>query len=333
MSVWVIARTAPTTMVRIAIDPHHRLPVPAVGAERDVEEPQQRAERGDLGAGRHERGDRGRGALVDVGRPGVERRGADLEQQADGEHAHADQQQRAVADVVADRLVDRRELHRAGVAVEQRDAVEEEAGGERAEQEVLERRLLAEQPAAAGQPAQQVERQREHLERHEHRQQVVGRREQHHAADREHHQRVDLGVVEAAASTPAARPRCRAARRPGRRTRTRRPRGGARRTAARRRARSSRIRPHRNRSGRRPRCAPSTASDAAGHAVAERPSRSRGDHDRADERGDQAGERRARSGRGSAAARGRNASTRTPSAGDAEDEEQRPELGVLDGRA
>ena len=62
------------------------------------------------------------------------------------------------------------------------------------EQEVLQRRLLREQAAAAGQAAQQVQRQREHLERDEHRQQVVGRREQQHAADREHHQRVDLGL-------------------------------------------------------------------------------------------------------------------------------------------
>ena len=142
-------------------------------------------------------GDRGRRTLVDVGRPRLERHGADLEQQADREHAHADEQQRLVGGVVADRLVDARELHRAGEAVDQRDAVEEEAGGEGAEQEVLERGLLAEQPAAAGQAAEQVERQREHLERHEHGQQVVGGREQHHAADREHRERVDLGVVQA----------------------------------------------------------------------------------------------------------------------------------------
>ena len=103
-----------------------------------------------------------------------------------------------VAEVVADRLVDRAVLHRAGEAVGQRDAVQEEAGGERAEQEVLERRLLAEQPAPAGQAAEQVQRQREHLERDEQREQVVGGGEQHHAADREHQQRVDLGVLEAA---------------------------------------------------------------------------------------------------------------------------------------
>ena len=89
------------------------------------------------------------------------------------------------------------EVHGAGEAVEQRRAVEEEAGGERAEQEVLERGLLAEQAATTRQAAQQVERQREHLEADEHRQQVVGRREQHHAEDREHHQRVDLGVLAA----------------------------------------------------------------------------------------------------------------------------------------
>ena len=178
-------------------DPQHRLPVPAFRAEGDVEEPQQCAERRDLGAGRHERRHGGRGALVDVGRPRLERRGADLEQQADREHAHADQQQRGVRGVVADRLVDVGELHGAGEAVGQRDAVEEEAGGERAEQEVLECGLLAQQSAPARQAAEQVERQREHLERHEHREQVVGRREEHHAADREHQQRVDLGVVEA----------------------------------------------------------------------------------------------------------------------------------------
>ena len=75
---------------------------------------------------------------------------------------------------------------RAGVAVEQGRAVQEEGRGERAEQEVLERRLLGEQPAVPGEPADQVEREREHLQRHEHGQQVVGGREEQHAADREH---------------------------------------------------------------------------------------------------------------------------------------------------
>ena len=90
-----------------------------------------------------------------------------------------------------------REVHRAGVAVDQRDAVEEEARGEGAEEEVLHRRLLAQQPAPPREAAQQVERQRQHLEGDEHREQVTGRGEEHHAADREQQQRVDLGVVEA----------------------------------------------------------------------------------------------------------------------------------------
>ena len=206
----------------------------------------------------------GRGALVDVGRPGVERRGADLEQQADGE------QRRCRSSSSASRRRRRcgppsampPKPHRAGVAVEQRDAVEEERRGERAEQEVLQRRLLAEQPAAAGQPAEQVERQREHLERDEHREQVVGRREQQHAADREQQQREDLGLLEAGAVTPPLVLGARQRGRPGRRTRHRRRRATARRRAARRRARAAGSCPAGTASGRRRRPRPRRRSRA-----------------------------------------------------------------------
>ena len=75
------------------------------------------------------------------------------------------------------------EVDGAREAVEQRGAVQEERRGERAEQEVLERRLLREQPTSTGQARQQVQRQREHLERDEHREQVGGCREEQHAAD------------------------------------------------------------------------------------------------------------------------------------------------------
>ena len=92
------------------------------------------------------------------------------------------------------RRADVAEPHAAGGAVDQGQAVEEERRGEGAEQEVLDRRLLREQPAPAGQAADQVQRQAEHLERHEHDQQVVGGGEQHHAADGEGGQRVDLGL-------------------------------------------------------------------------------------------------------------------------------------------
>ena len=82
----------------------------------------------------------------------------------------------------------------AGEAVDEGHAEEEERRRERAEQEVLERRLLRDQPAPAGQPGHQVQRQREDLEGDEHRQQVVGGREEQHAADREHREREDLGA-------------------------------------------------------------------------------------------------------------------------------------------
>ncbi|MFI5426716.1 hypothetical protein [Aeromicrobium sp. UC242_57] len=47
----------------------------------------------------------------------------------------------------------------ARIAVRQGDSVQEEHRGERTEQEVLERCFLAQQPATAGEPAQDVQRQ------------------------------------------------------------------------------------------------------------------------------------------------------------------------------
>ena len=49
MSVCVMASTDPTTMVRMAHDPDHGTPVPAVVAQRHVEDPQHRSKGGDLG--------------------------------------------------------------------------------------------------------------------------------------------------------------------------------------------------------------------------------------------------------------------------------------------
>ncbi len=240
-----------------------------------------------------------------------------------------------MAGVVADRLVDPRQRHRPGEAVDQRDAVEEEAGRERAEQEVLERRLLAEQAPAPGQPAQQVERQGQHLERDEHGEQVVGRREEHHAAHGEHRQRVDLGVVEALRSTPRAPPRCPAAPLPGPRTPRPRPRGGARRTAARHRARrrapGSRARP----SDRRPPACPpavmapraTTSSLSGGPKLGE----VHRDVDRPAERDDEADGGEADLGEVAVLA-GHERLDDDPGARDAEDDEHRPQLGVAEDR-
>ena len=122
---------------------------------------------------------------------------------------------------LASRRLDPAERDRAGVPVEQREAVEEERRGERPQQEVLDRGFLAEQPTSAGQAAQQVQRERQDLERDEQDQQVVGRGEQHHAGDREHHQREDLGLLAAARWSRAAPRSTPASSRPARRTRRR----------------------------------------------------------------------------------------------------------------
>lgn len=183
--------------------PHDRPPVPGEAGEHDVQQAEQRAERGDLGGGGHEAGDRGRGALVDVRGPHVERHGADLEQEPRQDHRAADEEQRVVAHGggeggvdLGDRAVDDARdggvRDGARVAVEEGDPEEEERRGERAEQEVLHRGLLRHQPLAAGEGAEEVERQGEDFQRDEQGQQVVRRREDQHA-DGEEDEREDLG--------------------------------------------------------------------------------------------------------------------------------------------
>ena len=71
-------------------------PVDLVEVERADEDAQQRRERGRLGRRRHERGDRRGRALVDVGRPHVERRGRDLEAEADEQQREPDEQHAVV---------------------------------------------------------------------------------------------------------------------------------------------------------------------------------------------------------------------------------------------
>ena len=106
-------------------------------------------------------------------------------------------QQRRAGDVRGGRRRDRGQVHRARVPVQHGHAEQEERGRERAQQEVLDRRLLRQQAAAPGEPAQQVQRQGQDLQRDEHGEQVVGGGEQQHAADREQGERVDLGVADA----------------------------------------------------------------------------------------------------------------------------------------
>ena len=66
MSVWVSPKTAPTAIEAIATAQTIGRQSHAVALNADVEHPQDRAERGHLRARRHERGHRGRRALVHV---------------------------------------------------------------------------------------------------------------------------------------------------------------------------------------------------------------------------------------------------------------------------
>ena len=76
-----------------------------------------------------------------------------------------------------------------GRPVGHRDPVQEERRGERPQQEVLHRGLVA--PPAA-EPGQHVQRQRQDLQRDEHDDQVVRGRDQHHPGRREQHERIEL---------------------------------------------------------------------------------------------------------------------------------------------
>ncbi len=169
-----------------------RLPLVGRRPERGDEEAGEDGERRRLRGDRHERGDRGRGALVDVRRPLVEGRDRDLEGEADGDERDPDQDQRVVGEVGADALSDRREVGgAAGAAVDEGRAVEQGRRADRADDQVLEPRLERLR-ARAMRAAEHVERDREQLEGDEERDQVLGLREQDHPEHRPEQQRVRL---------------------------------------------------------------------------------------------------------------------------------------------
>jgi hypothetical protein len=90
-----------------------------------------------FGAEAKKGGDRRRRAFVYVRRPHVERHGRDLEGDAGEDEHQAEQLARGHA-IAAERDGDFAEQGRAGEAVEQRHAVEQDAGGKRAEDEIFE---------------------------------------------------------------------------------------------------------------------------------------------------------------------------------------------------
>ena len=142
----------------------------------------------------HETGHIGRGAVVDVGRPHVERHHRDLEAEAHQHQPAAEDGQAQVVAALAQRARDVAERRAAGEAVQQRHAHEQERRGESAQQQVLEAGLAAAHVAAHA-AGQHVHRQAHHLDAQEDREQVRGRGQHHHAQDREQQQRVELGAI------------------------------------------------------------------------------------------------------------------------------------------
>ena len=153
-SVWTTARIEPTTSDSTRQHPDRRTPVVTLERQGDHEHPQHGGERGRLADRGHERGDVVRRTLVDVGRPHVERHGRHLEAESDDQQGDAGQHRagrhRRATPWSANERDDLADVGRAGAAVDERDAVQEERRGEAAEHEVLDARLLARRAVAVG---------------------------------------------------------------------------------------------------------------------------------------------------------------------------------------
>ena len=161
--------------------------------ERHAEHPQERAERGDLRPRRHECRHAGGRPLVGVRRPHVERYGRDLEAEADGQEPDRDQRERIAVHATGECRRNAGKVRGARRAVGEGDAIEEERRGERAQEEVLHRRLGRRQ-ATEREPREQVEREGEDLEREEDQDEVARGGDERHPRGREQQQRVVLAA-------------------------------------------------------------------------------------------------------------------------------------------
>ncbi len=105
------------------------------------------AKPGSLGTDRHEAGHRSGSTLVDIRSPHVEGDGGDLETEADQDEGGADgEQERGIDPSETRRLIDdRNDPSQGGITrgtEDQGDAVNDETGGEGAQQEILDAGLL-----------------------------------------------------------------------------------------------------------------------------------------------------------------------------------------------
>ncbi len=114
----------------------------------------------------------------------MKRHGGDLEGQAGNDEHDADDQPGRAVRRVGQRKSELAELHGAGKPVDQRNAVQQQAGGQRAENEIFEPGFRAAQ-LVAGEGGEHVDRQRLQFE---------AEIERHHVGGRGHHQHAGGGV-------------------------------------------------------------------------------------------------------------------------------------------
>ncbi len=163
------------------------------GGEGGGEDAQQRGEARDLGARGHEGGDRGRRALVDVGRPHVERDSRDLEAESHQDERRANGQEQ---DRGRGGSEDARQAGGPGRAEDQRDAVDDKSRREGAEQEVFDARFLGCHHFAV-EGREHVERDGEQFEGEEDDDEVRGLHHQHHAGHAEKQEDVVFAALDA----------------------------------------------------------------------------------------------------------------------------------------
>ena len=160
------------------------LPFRRDAGKRHHRGPHEHGDAGDLGRGGKQRGDRCRRALIDIGRPHMERHCRNLEAEAREKKHEAEDQADAA---MRRRLRYADEGHGAGEAVDQRRAVKQHAGRQRAQDEIFQAGFGRAQLVAMA-CGRNIERQAHQFETEIERDQV-GRRNQHqHAERRQQHQ-------------------------------------------------------------------------------------------------------------------------------------------------
>ena len=185
-------------------DDEHFLPVGGDAYEPAHQHAQRDGESGQLGRRPYHQSDSRRRTVVDIGNPHVKRHDAKLERQP-GDDEHKTKNDHAFFRFARGYLTrDKGDVEIAGTAVDHRHAVQEQPGSERAEDEILDRRLGRDGRIAV-QRHHRVERQRQHFQTQVQGDEVGGGNHHHHSQEREHRKDVVLPREQAALGHVAAR--------------------------------------------------------------------------------------------------------------------------------